>query len=122
MNAGDTFLSPKYDDHLWMVISDPAIDPDHVVIVFFLSWQQNYDQSCIIQANEHPFVKHPTCVEYPGVKITTNLKLDDAVADGRLKMKDPLSPALLEKIRRCAGVSDITANAYSILRKQGFVS
>src|ERR1700678_1642254 len=116
MNAGDTFLAPKFDDHLWMVISDPAIDPDHVVIVFFLSWQENYDQACIVQAGEHPFVKHATCVAYPAAKVTTNAKLDAAVASGKLKIKSPLSPALLEKIRQCAGASDITAQAYAILR------
>lgn len=121
MKAGDTFLAPGFDDHLWMVISDPSIDPDHVVIVFFLSWQPQYDQACVIQAGEHPFVKHATCVEYPAAKVTTNLKLDENVAHGKLKLKVPLSPELLDKIRACAANSDITTQAYDVLRRQGFV-
>jgi hypothetical protein len=122
MKAGDTFLAPGFDDHLWMVISDPSIDPDNVVIVFFLSWQPHYDQACIVQAGEHPFVKHATCVEYPAARITTNQKLDEGLASGKLKHKAPLSADLLGKIRRSAAASDITADAYGILRQQGFTT
>ena len=105
-----------------MVISDPVLDADHVVIVFFLTWQPHYDQSCIVDDGEHPFVKHATCVNYPAAKVTTNSKLEENVAKGKLKIKTPLSLALLERIRASAADSDIPSEPYDILRRQGFVS
>jgi hypothetical protein len=39
MKAGDTFRIPalgtSLDSHLWVVISDPSVDPQHVLIVNF---------------------------------------------------------------------------------------
>lgn len=112
-------MAPGYEDHLWRVISDPTIDAQCVVIVFFLTWQPHYDQACIVQSGEHPFVKHSTCVNYPAAKVTSNLKLDEALQQGRVKLKTPLSPELLEKIRRQAAESDIMTEACDILRRQG---
>jgi hypothetical protein len=76
MRAGDTFLFPGADDHLWMIISDPLVDPANVVIVLFVSWTEKYDQACILRGGEHPFVKHHTCVQYPGARIVSNVKLE----------------------------------------------
>jgi len=46
MRAGDTFLLPDFDDQLWAVVSDPAIDAENVVVVLFVSWTDKYDQAC----------------------------------------------------------------------------
>ncbi len=60
MNAGDTFRIPQpgtsLDSHLWVVISDPAIDEAHVLIVSFTTRRQDSDTACVLQAGEHPFV------------------------------------------------------------------
>ena len=72
MNAGDTFRIPEpgtsLDSHLWVVISDPAVDPVRVLIVNFTTRRQDSDHACILQAGEHPFVHHETCVNYAGAK------------------------------------------------------
>jgi hypothetical protein len=75
MVGGATFLFPGADDHLWMLISDPLVNSNAVVIVCFLTHQQQYDQACVLTGGEHPFVKHATCVNYPGAKVTTLAKL-----------------------------------------------
>ena len=121
MNAGDTFLAPGFDDHLWMVISDPSLDAEQVVVVCFLTAQDHYDQSCIVRSGEHPFVKHDTCVNYPAAKVTSDSKLNEHVAKGTLRLKTPLSQNLLERIRQLAAESDMPSGAYDVLRQQGFV-
>src|SRR5579863_4408740 len=40
MNAGDAFLTPDHDDHLWLVISEPRVDPETLVVVPFWSCLQ----------------------------------------------------------------------------------
>jgi hypothetical protein len=121
MRAGDTFLLPNFDDHLWAVISDPTIDAQHVVVVLFVSWTEKYDQACVLNGGEHPFIKHPTCVQYPGAKVVTDARLEQLRQSGELRPKTPLSNDLLAQIRQKAEGADIPTRAYEILREQGFV-
>ena len=122
MKAGDTFLIPDFDDHLWAVISDPSIDSQNVVIVLFVSWTKRYDQACVLRKGQHPFIKHDTCVQYPGAQVVTDSKLEEQLQTGKLRPKSPLSQELLEQIRRSAEQSDIPSRAYGILRDQNFVA
>lgn len=123
MRAGDTFVTPDMDDHLWIVLSDPTLERDRLVVVCFLSWQEYHDQSCIVRPGEHPFVRHDTCVNYAGATTVADTVLEKLKAQGKLKLKDPVSPELLERIRRSAENSDsIPTGCYQILREQGFVS
>ncbi len=121
MHAGDTFLIPGDDDHLWAIISDPAKDLENVVVVLFLSWAEKYDQACALHAGDHPFIKHDTCVGYRGAKVLSNRRREELRRAGKLRLKAPLSAQLLELIRNKAEVSDIPSGAYSALRNQGLV-
>jgi len=121
MTAGDTFLVPDSDDHLWVVISDPNVDPSRVVIVCFLSHQPHYDQACVLEPGDHPFIKHPTCVNYPDARIESAALLERLKGDGRLKPKTPLSSGILDRIRSAAEDSEIPTEGYDILRRQGYV-
>jgi len=121
MDAGDTFLLPGKEDHLWAVISDPSIDPEHVVVVLFVSWTEKYDQACVLKAGDHPFIKHDTCVQYAGAKVVPDVLLETYKGSGELRPKAPLSTEILALIRQRAEASDITTRAYEVLREQGFV-
>lgn len=121
MRAGDTFLFPGADDHLWAIISDPVLDPGRVVIVLFVSHTEKYDQACVLSGGEHPFIKHPTCVQYPGARVVTDALLESLRLAGRLRPREPLRPDLLAMIRKRAENADIRTSAYEILREQGFV-
>jgi hypothetical protein len=122
MQAGDTFLLPDFDDHLWAVISDPTIDAHHVVVVLFVSWTEKYDQACVLNGGEHPFIKHATCVQYPGAKVVTDARLEQLRQFGQLRPKAAMSADLLALIRQRAEGADIPTRAYEVLREQGFVS
>jgi hypothetical protein len=121
MTAGETFLLPGLDDHLWMVISDPVKTPEELVVVCFLSWQPQYDQACVLEAGDHPFIKHSTCVNYPGARVVSDAKLESLKAGGALRTKDPLSTHLLARIRESAANADIPTECYDALRRQGLV-
>ena len=121
MRAGETFLLLGSDDHLWAIISDPAMDPQHVVIVLFVSWAEKYDQACILHKGQHPFIKHDTCVRFLGARVETDAKLEQLLRSGKLRRKDPLSADVLGLIRQKAECSDMPLGAYEVLRQQGFV-
>jgi hypothetical protein len=122
MNSGDTFLfMDGRDDHLWMVISDTAQNPDRFVIVRFLSWQEKYDQACVLDGGEHPFIKHATCVDYPTARIVTNKVMDALQVNNHLKLRIPLSSELLTLIRQKSIGGDISTECIAMLGEQGLV-
>jgi hypothetical protein len=99
MDAGDTFLFDGHEIHLWIIISDPDIDPDNVLIVNFTSLAPHKDQSCVLRPGDHRWITHDTCVNYQDSRITTLENLIAARDGGLLIHHDPLSPAVLKKIR-----------------------
>jgi hypothetical protein len=91
MHAGDIFLIPDYDDHLWAIISDPAIDAQNVVMVLFVTRSELYADTCILRVGDHPFIKHDTCVQYPGAKVVSDCRLEELRREGKLRMKARLN-------------------------------
>ena len=121
MNAGDAFRLTRQavDEHLWFVLSDPSINPDRVVIASFTSWKPRKDQACIVEAGDHPFVRHKTCVSYEDAKIVSVAFLNERLSAGDLRSCDPLSPALLKRVRTCAALSRrMKTEAWQVLEEQ----
>ncbi len=71
---GDTFLLRGIDDHLIIIISEPGRDPNRIVTANFTSWRADKDQSCIVAAGEHRFVKKRSCLDYRRDKLVTLLQ------------------------------------------------
>ena len=107
MDAGDTFLidNRATDDHLWVIISDPRTDDQRVVIVNLTTYRPPKERFCLIQAGEHPFVRHETCVAYNHARIVSLSRLTRLRYGGRINMQDPVSIPLLARIRLGVGLS-----------------
>jgi hypothetical protein len=99
MKAGQTFFLIGEDSHLWMVVSDPAKDPAHILLVNFTSWQHIHDQTCVVQVGEHPWLKTRSVVYYPAPRIVSLAQLEQRIQYGLLSFHADLSPQLLRKIR-----------------------
>jgi hypothetical protein len=102
MEAGETFYLPdkSADGHLWVVVSDPGKNRDRVLLVSMTSYHVTKEDACLIDAGEHPKVKHKTCISYKPARQTSLENLDRLRDSGYLKMQEPVSPELLERIRR----------------------
>ena len=127
MNAGDTFRIPQpgtsLDSHLWVVISDPALDPDKILIVNFTTSRADSDKACVLQAGEHPFVKHETCVNYAGAKVVSKAILDLLLNKGLLSAHAAVAAALLQRIRDGAANSTrMSLDHADILIDQGIIN
>jgi hypothetical protein len=125
MLAGDTFTlhDRNVDEHLWVVISDPLSDPsDPVVIVNLTSRTADKDPTCIVNPGEHPFVTHPTVVNYRDAKAVSNTDLEHLLGLNHLHSHEPLSPVVLSRIREGAARSKfIREGCRKILAKQGLI-
>jgi hypothetical protein len=108
MNAGDTLIidepGTSLDSHLWIVISDPAEDPEEIVLVSFTKHRPDKDQACILEVGDHPFISQRTCVEYRRAKTASAKELQTLLDSGRISSHKPASPELLARIR--AGVAN----------------
>jgi hypothetical protein len=126
MNAGDTFRVPEpgtsLDSHLWVVISDPAVDPQRVLIVNFTTRREDSDPACILQAGEHPFVHHETCVNYAGAKVVSGAQIQALLRKGLLTTHAALSSTLLKRMRDGAAASGrMSLDHADILIEQGLI-
>ena len=128
--AGTSFWIRGEDPpHLWIILSDPQIDDQRVLYVNFTSYDANArpadprnDKACLIRPGEHPFVTHPTCVYYYGGQLASLSHLEWRAAQGDIRLDVPVSPELLQRIRKCAGDSlHMEADAYDVLVNQGLV-
>jgi hypothetical protein len=123
MEAGDTFFfKVDVDSHLWMIISDPATDPDNVILVSFTTLTDEKEAVCVVNAGEHPRVKHPTCVHYQKPLRVSAAQLTELERKSLLEFQPKLSPQLLKRIRNSAADSRrFPEEMYEILLSQDLI-
>lgn len=122
---GDTFrlANSRTNSHLFVIISDPTQDPDHIVTVNFTSSNQNTDQSCVMEVGEHPFLKWQSCVYYGGQdRLITLAEYKRCLRSGDLLPHKPVSKDLLTRILNGAATSPfLPLGSRQILVEQGLI-
>jgi hypothetical protein len=124
VQAGDTFLlgDKQVDDHLWVILSDPTKDAQRVLLVSLTTAAPHKESVCLIQPDEHPWVRHETCVAYDKAKAVSLDQLSDLKNKGFIQLQAPVSAILLQRIRDRAGDSvDLAMELADILSEQGLV-
>lgn len=125
MQAGSTLLVERpgtsYDSHLWIVISDPTLAPDQIVIVNLTSWRADKDQACILRPGDHRYVTRKTCVNYRDAKIQSLDSLESLISSGTVKHLDDCTPELLQRIRAGVWLSRMPLDTVAILIEQGVI-
>ena len=109
LSTGDTLqvTNPRgsYDSHLWIVLSKPELDAEHVLIVNFTGWRLDKDQACILDKGDHPYITKKTCVNYADSKIVTAEHIGELVRSHALEEHARVTMELLERIREGAMLS-----------------
>src|SRR5262249_56821342 len=107
MQAGDTFTlkDKSVDSHLWVIVSDPALDDERVLFVSMTSYDITKEKVCLLDVGDHPFVKHRTCIADDFAKVAPLEALVALRDQGHLSMGEPVSDELLERIRQGISLS-----------------
>jgi hypothetical protein len=107
MKAGDTFFlwDKAADIHLWVVFTDPELHPDLVLIVSLTTYTVDQENVCIINAGEHPWVRHKTCVAYGRTTKTSMRSLCELRDSGKIIINIPVSQEIVDRIRLGASKS-----------------
>ncbi|MFP4053165.1 MAG: hypothetical protein ACLFV7_04800 [Phycisphaerae bacterium] len=126
-HKGDTFwaggVTEGVDGHLCVILSDPAIDPEQVVIVTVTTWEEYKDDSCMLEPGEHPFVWHLSCIDYRGLAFPVPVqKLEAMQEKDSIKPREPLTPHVLHRVLEGAGESPFLPNLFhKILLEQDLI-
>jgi len=75
-----------------------------VLFVSMTSYDVDKEDVCLIQAGEHPRVTHQTCINYQLTRHSTLANLDQLRDKGVIRPQPPVSPELLQRIRRGAAL------------------
>jgi hypothetical protein len=126
MEAGTAFLATDPQsgrEHLWVILSDPAKDAQKVLIVNLTTLDERKERICVLQRGDHPWVRHESCVHYEASRVTTLKALYGGKDAGLIQLVDPVSPALLQRMREGAMASGrIPLDNAEVLVEQGLVA
>lgn len=114
MKAGDTFLYPFPDEHLWIVLTNP--DPGGAVLVANITTaysddKDRVDTTVTLNRKDHPFIKDRSYVYYRAAMTKLVSELEAEERAGRLKMKQCCSSELLELVRDGVSASEHSTKA-----------
>lgn len=121
--AGDTFLLTRgtgATPHLWVILWGPVGAARAFLAVYLTTLRGHSDRSCILTAGEHPFIQHDTAVAYGAVQRWTEERLTELVGEGIAKPRQPVSPAVLERLRVGFFVSARTPHAMVEMARSEF--
>ena len=127
LNPGDTLRvrdpGMSYDAHLWIVLSKPELDADHILIANLTSWRADKDQTCALQPGDHPYIRKRTCVNYADSKIVSENDIERLFQAGLLEKDAPIEMPLLDRIREGAMASRfVPLDHAQLLVDQGLVA
>ncbi len=124
MQQRDTFLvcESGLDDHLWIILSDPTVHPDQLVCVNVTTWNERRDPSCRLRSQDHPWIRHESCIFYEEPKILKGPQLDLLLASRLIESKESVSPDVFDRIIEGALKSPhLPLHIRDLLSRQGII-
>jgi hypothetical protein len=105
--AGSAFLKPSGNkNHLFIVVDTPmkfeGYGPHDCVVIVSVTTLRNIpsdDLACLLNAGEHPFVRHPSYVAYVQAEVVTVPHLQGLLSTGVCSIQPDLSAEVLARVR-----------------------
>ena len=114
MDIADTILMPsgtaqdKHKKHLFVVMCKPV--DDYVLLVSVATCRFNYDETCILNKDDHRFIKHKSYVVYQLAEVKLVKHLQDGIKNRLYRRHSPMSDSVFQKILKGFGESAYTKN------------
>jgi hypothetical protein len=115
MAKGQAFLSEEEQTskgparHLNVIITEPTEDMNYLVVPVTTYYEDaeghslpGQDNSCILKAGRHPFIKHKSYVRYKNARRMNALEIVIGVQKGLLIRKEDMDPAIIQDMQRGA--------------------
>lgn len=108
--------------HLFIILNDPMVIDTygpraHVLLVNLSTVRQGIscDETCVLAASCHPFVKHESYVVYARARIDPAEHLQRLVRQGVFKPQEPMPADILTQIRAGLKTSPFTKREFKQL-------
>jgi len=113
MKCGDTFLMPApgisaRTPHLWIVITDPPVGENTVIIVSLTTLRKQAEQTVVLRKGEHSFIRWDSSVCYSDCRLVDIRDLDAKSKAGQIKPHDPCPVNTLKSIQDGILASELT--------------
>jgi mRNA-degrading endonuclease toxin of MazEF toxin-antitoxin module len=111
LNRGDTFLTGDEQEdtlHLWIILTPPS--EGEVVTVSVTTRRRRSETLVELHPGDHPFIVHDSVIAYSYARIRTVEEIEAAVASGAARLREPVSPEVLERVCKGLVESDFTPN------------
>lgn len=96
--------------HLTVVLTDPNLAMGRMVLVVpIITQRRRCDLTCVIRVGDHPFIKHPSCVDYSRMFLRSEAQLIKMLESGAAVQEAPMPSDVLERILRGVGASPHSA-------------
>ena len=102
---GDTVLMPKPGQetaHLWIIITAPEAGSGRAVMVNLTTQRPHSDTTVVLNAGDHPFVRHPTVVNFSDARFVDVRQLEQGIRAGYFTAQATCTARVLQRIQ--AGV------------------
>jgi len=102
--------------HLFIQMTDPLGEDNKILLVNVssINMETYHDETCILNAGDHPFITHPSYIRYDKARIEPVQKIEDAVQRSIFFPRGILSEAVF--VRVVQGFRDSPRVARNILR------
>lgn len=104
---GDVFQPTEQGSHCYVIISEPASDPEGRVLV--VNWttlrRSCIDDACILSAGSHPNIDRDSTIAYSRAKLWPFGKIAFAIKQGALRGLPPLTDAVIQRVVAGARIS-----------------
>ena len=116
-HAGAALLVPSgpYGDHLFVVLNQSAAFEGYgqraVILVNFSTIRAGlaFDNACVVEPGDHPFVRARSQVYYRGARIEQARHIEECVTRGVYRLHQPVSQELLARIKAGVRISKLVA-------------
>ena len=89
------------ETHLFFVLLEPGAGGKTIIAnVETIRPGGKHDLTTVLQAGEHTFIKHPSCVVYRMARIVTSDRIDSLVQEKKARPDEPLPEEPLDRICR----------------------
>ncbi len=113
LRIGDAFRGIDALNHIWFIVTHPT--PDGEVIITNFTRHAPDKATCsedcvVVDQNDHRYLTKTSCIFYRDIRRTTVQQIVKGIA-GEFRREEPLSPALLRRVRQGALDSDLVPRA-----------
>lgn len=120
LRPGSCFKFAEKETHLWIVLSDPDLNPDLVLLVNCTTLTPRKDKSCVLRGGCHSLITHDSCINYGEARTYSAEHLESLLTRDRIYLCDSMPSEIYKRIWDNAILSPCTHRKHSdLLLAQG---